>query len=401
MSKNRKIVIFYPEVIGGNGRVGMWVTFYDLIFYANSNFKENVRVIVLTNRGENLNVEIESVGYHFFLLNRLFRKLGKIFPFISNRLNGLFIFLLDSWLQFEIKEPIILVSALTLNQSFAKNKFIGGSNVFIAGNPNDLVIYRMMKDEMVRNSISFSDTYTDLNRLSRYENSFRDVHKIYVLNSFQYSSFVGGFNDVKVVLGYSYFFPCRRRFKEVSVEKFDKLTFCFIGHEFWLKGLYYLIESWSRLPKGLDVDLVILGSGSRFVENILKFNIKKLSNIRFLPANTDPNYLLRSSHVCIVPSIIDAGPRVIAEAMFCGLPVICSDGCGNSNLVIDGFNGFVIQKCDWRLLKEKILFFIENREVVDIMGERAKANVNSALSDDNMKQYSNLFFDELLISSNS
>jgi glycosyltransferase involved in cell wall biosynthesis len=52
----------------------------------------------------------------------------------------------------------------------------------------------------------------------------------------------------------------------------------------------------------------------------------------------------------------------IMEYMACGLPVVCSEGGGNRELVVDGVNGFVVRAGDPTALAERLKFLWEHAE---------------------------------------
>ena len=58
--------------------------------------------------------------------------------------------------------------------------------------------------------------------------------------------------------------------------------------------------------------------------------------------------------------------------MACGLPIICTYNSGVADLVTDGENGFVIPCGDLEALKEKMQWFIDNRQCIQTMGKKAK-----------------------------
>lgn len=58
---------------------------------------------------------------------------------------------------------------------------------------------------------------------------------------------------------------------------------------------------------------------------------------------SDINHWYHSLDALVVPSLAGEGlPRVIMEAMYCGIPVVASDTAGSRESVIDGVTGFVI-----------------------------------------------------------
>ena len=68
-------------------------------------------------------------------------------------------------------------------------------------------------------------------------------------------------------------------------------------------------------------------------------------------------------------------PRSTQEAMAIGRPVITTDVPGCRETVVNGVNGFLVPKWDVNALVEKMCFFIENPEQINIMG---KASYNLA-----------------------
>jgi glycosyltransferase involved in cell wall biosynthesis len=62
----------------------------------------------------------------------------------------------------------------------------------------------------------------------------------------------------------------------------------------------------------------------------------------------------------------------IMEYMACGLPVICSDGGGNHEIVDNGRTGFVIPALNYEVLVEKLIFLKQNPKILDQMGTLGK-----------------------------
>ena len=71
---------------------------------------------------------------------------------------------------------------------------------------------------------------------------------------------------------------------------------------------------------------------------------------------------------------------VQAQAMASGLPIICTTNTGGEDLIQEGRNGFVIPIRDRNALKNKILFFFENRRACNEMGIAAKERVQDTFS---------------------
>lgn len=80
---------------------------------------------------------------------------------------------------------------------------------------------------------------------------------------------------------------------------------------------------------------------------------------------------LRQSDVYVFPSYLDSWAMTVVEAMACGLPVIVTESTGAKDAVREGESGFIIPTGDLDSLKEKILFFYNNKVKIKEMGECA------------------------------
>lgn len=78
---------------------------------------------------------------------------------------------------------------------------------------------------------------------------------------------------------------------------------------------------------------------------------------------------IANSSVFVLPSYYREGvPRSTQEAMAIGRAVITTDVPGCRETVIDGVNGFLVEKWNPHAIAEKMVFFIENPKQVEIMG---------------------------------
>jgi glycosyltransferase involved in cell wall biosynthesis len=82
-----------------------------------------------------------------------------------------------------------------------------------------------------------------------------------------------------------------------------------------------------------------------------------------------PRYLA-SSDIYVSTSLSDAGLSAsTAEAMACGLPVIVTDSGENRVWIEDGKNGFVVPLANPKILAEKIIYLIKNKDIKARFGE--------------------------------
>jgi glycosyltransferase involved in cell wall biosynthesis len=90
-------------------------------------------------------------------------------------------------------------------------------------------------------------------------------------------------------------------------------------------------------------------------------------------------YYSQCSVFCLA-SIEEGLAMVQAQAMACGLPVICTTNTGGADIVRDGQDGFILPIRDVTAIKEKILYFYENPDACHVMGESALRRVQAGFS---------------------
>jgi glycosyltransferase involved in cell wall biosynthesis len=130
------------------------------------------------------------------------------------------------------------------------------------------------------------------------------------------------------------------------------------------------------LSENPEAKFIIAGTGPG--ENELKELAKSLEiekSIIFagsLAAGEIPKYLA-SSDIYVSTSLSDSGLAAsTGEAMACGLPVIVTDVGGNREWIIDGESGFIIPVKDYKMLAEKIIILLINKEVNKKFGKASR-----------------------------
>ncbi|NYR09378.1 glycosyltransferase family 4 protein [Psychrobacter sp. BI730] len=116
------------------------------------------------------------------------------------------------------------------------------------------------------------------------------------------------------------------------------------------------------------IDKVALGA---LTEVELRQAIK--ANIIEYPGhvNNVSDWITKSS-VFVLPSYYREGvPRSTQEAMAIGRPIITTDVPGCRETVIDGVNGFLVEKWNPKALAEKMIYFIEHPEQIKEMGDES------------------------------
>jgi glycosyltransferase involved in cell wall biosynthesis len=122
-------------------------------------------------------------------------------------------------------------------------------------------------------------------------------------------------------------------------------------------------------------ELYLVGALIDEVKPFLNKYHKNIHHLGTLPQTKLINELHNSS-IFVINSVQDGFGQVIPQAMACGLPIICTENTGSSDLVENDETGFVIPIHDKIALQEKILYFYENSQEVIRMGEAAQKKVS-------------------------
>tara|TARA_R100001369_G_scaffold86950_1_gene121958 strand:- start:1625 stop:2755 length:1131 start_codon:yes stop_codon:yes gene_type:complete len=153
-------------------------------------------------------------------------------------------------------------------------------------------------------------------------------------------------------------------------------SFLFIGRLLKEKGIYEYIKAAKIVKQRYpDTKFVVLGSIDE--SNLGALSQDELSmliadGIIDYPGQVD-NVVdwIANSDVFVLPSYREGVPRSTQEAMAIGRAVITTDVPGCRETVINGVNGFLVEKWNPEALAEKMIYFIENPEQIAIMGNES------------------------------
>ena len=143
------------------------------------------------------------------------------------------------------------------------------------------------------------------------------------------------------------------------------------------KGHGYAFQAVQALnDAGMSVKLLLIGDGeSRRELEVLSEELSVSKNLVWLGYQKDPRPFLGLCDVLLVPSVAESFPMVILEALSMGKPVIASRVGGNSEVIKDGLNGFLIPARDVEALAEKIRIFLEDEGLKTKLSRQARESV--------------------------
>lgn len=156
----------------------------------------------------------------------------------------------------------------------------------------------------------------------------------------------------------------------------DNITFIFVGRLLKEKGINDYVNA-AKIVKNKypNTKFVVLGAtdNSNF-GSLTQKDINSLvqTNLIVYPGRVDNvNKWLEDSDVFVLPSYREGIPKSTQEAMAIGRAVITTDVPGCRETVIDGVNGFLVPKWNPQALAEKMVYFIENPEKINEMGNES------------------------------
>lgn len=153
----------------------------------------------------------------------------------------------------------------------------------------------------------------------------------------------------------------------------DAVSFIFIGRLLKEKGINEFIAA-AKIVKNTYPDVVFTVLGGLDEGNpggIQKSELDALvgSGVIDYPGQvSDVAERIAQASVFVLPSYREGVPRSTQEAMAIGRPVITTDVPGCRETVVDGVNGFLIQPWNPQALAEKMIYFIEHPEHIEVMG---------------------------------
>lgn len=160
------------------------------------------------------------------------------------------------------------------------------------------------------------------------------------------------------------------------------------------KGFDLLIRAWKIVVQNRpDWEIKVYGDGperNNLESLIAEYNLQHSFVLEQPVKNITDKYL--DSSIYVMSSRFEGFGMVLIEAMACGIPVIAFDcPTGPSAIITNEEDGFLIPNEDIDHLAERILYLIDNKNVREIMGKRARENVMRFEEKKIMQTWSDLF----------
>jgi glycosyltransferase involved in cell wall biosynthesis len=162
----------------------------------------------------------------------------------------------------------------------------------------------------------------------------------------------------------------------------EKIVFLYVSENLGnlRKGFDLLNEAFSKMGSISKLLLVSIGHGENRVS---------LDNVLFLGKISDNrlmSLLYSAADVFVLPSREDNLPNVMLESMACGTPVIAFSTGGMKEVIIDNFNGILVDELSSKGLHDTLIRFVDGQYTFDQNAIRAFCERNFGL-DIQAKQY--------------
>lgn len=154
-------------------------------------------------------------------------------------------------------------------------------------------------------------------------------------------------------------------------------TFIFIARLLAEKGIHDYIAAAKMVRDSYsDAKFIILGTiDKKALGALTETELREVTEadiVEYPGHVSNVSEWIAKSSVFVLPSYYREGvPRSTQEAMAIGRAVVTTDVPGCRETVMDGVNGFLVEKWNPEALAEKMMYFIEHPEQIKIMGDES------------------------------
>jgi len=223
--------------------------------------------------------------------------------------------------------------------------------------------------------------------------TMRTSDAVVALNKTMYRAIVekAGVNGNKAVIipngvDIDYFKPGLRNSELLSKFNLEEEDYVlFVGRISPEKGVHLLLKAFSHIAQeSVHVKLAIVGpftgsfsasEASPYARTIVEYAKRRIpGRVIFTGAvNRDELRVLYSNaYLLVLPSLAEAFGMVLIEAMASGIPPLGSTAGGIPDVIIDGVNGLLFKKGDWKDLAMKMLTLINDESLRNKLAAKAR-----------------------------
>ncbi len=150
------------------------------------------------------------------------------------------------------------------------------------------------------------------------------------------------------------------------------------------KGHKFLIDAFKNIvgeQKDGHVKLLIIGEGNKreYLENYVnELNLR--DKVIFTGYREDVEELMTVMDIFVLTSLREGLPRVLVQAAAVGVPSVAFNVDGVSEIIKDNYNGFLVKVKDVKQLENRIVKYMNNKELVSLHGRNGREFIENKWS---------------------
>lgn len=160
-----------------------------------------------------------------------------------------------------------------------------------------------------------------------------------------------------------------------------------------IKGLSYLLNAVPRIIEEIpNIRVLIVGSGDikKYQAEAKKLNVDEY--VIFTGYQNEMQNFYHIMDVSVLSSLTEGLSITLLESLKYGIPVVATNVGGNSEIIKQNVNGYLVPPKDPIALAEKIVFLLKNSEVRQQMAMKGHAILKEKFDIDNtVKNYQNIY----------
>jgi len=149
------------------------------------------------------------------------------------------------------------------------------------------------------------------------------------------------------------------------------------GHKFLIDAFKKVIEERNSCP----LKLLIIGEGEERgnLENYVK-EVNLEDKIIFTGYREDVEELMAIMDIFVLTSLREGLPRVLVQAAAVGMPSVAFNVDGVPEIIKDNHNGFLVKVKDVEQLENRIVKYMNNKELVSLHGQNGREFIGNKWS---------------------
>jgi N-acetyl-alpha-D-glucosaminyl L-malate synthase BshA len=161
---------------------------------------------------------------------------------------------------------------------------------------------------------------------------------------------------------------------KLNIKENEKMIFT-LCHLIRRKGIDYLLHALPLVVRHYEKVKLVIGGDGPERNNLIKLTrALKLEEKVIFTGRIPPKELplfYAASNLFVLPSLHEGHCVALLEAMAAGLPVVATKVGGNTESVVDGYNGFLVAPKDPRALAKSVLRIITDHDLEIKFGENS------------------------------